>query len=76
MTPIVTPRIQESMLSINQFLKKFGKLLVVDQVDLLIPDGMVGILLGPNGAGKSTVIKSIAGLLRYNGGITIQNFPA
>ncbi|WP_455714073.1 ABC transporter ATP-binding protein [Anaerosporobacter sp.] len=64
------------MLTINQLSKKFGKLLAVDQIDLTIPDGTVGILLGPNGAGKSTVIKSIAGLLRYNGNITIQNLPA
>lgn len=64
------------MLTINQLSKKFGKLLAVDQVDLSIPDGTVAILLGPNGAGKSTVIKSIAGLLRYDGNITIQNLPA
>lgn len=64
------------MLTINQLTKKFGKLLAVDQVDLSIPDGTVAILLGPNGAGKSTVIKSIAGLLRYDGSITIQNLPA
>lgn len=63
------------MLTINQLTKKFGKLLAVDQVDLSIPDGTVAILLGPNGAGKSTVIKSIAGLLRYDGSITIQNLP-
>lgn len=64
------------MLTIHQLSKKFGKLLAVDQVELSIPDGTVGILLGPNGAGKSTVIKSIAGLLRYNGNITIQNLPS
>ncbi|WP_310603765.1 ABC transporter ATP-binding protein [Anaerosporobacter sp.] len=64
------------MLTINQLSKKFGKLLAVDEVDLTIPDGTVGILLGPNGAGKSTVIKSIAGLLRYSGKIMIQDTPA
>ena len=36
----------------------------------------MGILLGPNGAGKSTIIKSIAGLLRYDGAITIQGIPS
>jgi ABC-2 type transport system ATP-binding protein len=29
-------------------------------------------LLGPNGAGKSTILKSIAGLLQYNGEITVD----
>ena len=40
-----------------------------------MPDGQIGILLGPNGAGKSTIIKSIAGLLRYQGQIGIQEIP-
>ena len=35
-----------------------------------------GTLMGPNGAGKSTIIKSIAGLLRYQGQIGIQEIPA
>lgn len=42
----------------------------------MVPSGKVGILLGPNGAGKSTIIKSIAGLLRYQGGIGIQGMPS
>lgn len=36
----------------------------------------VGIMLGPNGAGKSTIIKSIAGLLRYEGGVGINGMKA
>ena len=36
----------------------------------------MGILLGPNGAGKSTIIKSIAGLLRYQGRIGIQGISS
>ena len=43
---------------------------------VFVPDGQIGILLGPNGAGKSTIIKSIAGLLRYQGQIGIQEIPA
>lgn len=38
--------------------------------------GTVGILLGPNGAGKSTVIKSIAGLLRYSGEVSMEGMSA
>ena len=48
----------------------------MDEVSFFVPDGTVGILLGPNGAGKSTIIKSIAGLLRYQGRIGIQGLPA
>ena len=53
------------MLEIQNLTKRYKKTLAVDQVSFVVPDGQVGILLGPNGAGKSTIIKSIAGLLRY-----------
>lgn len=64
------------MLEIQNLTKKYGKTLAVDRVNFTVPDGQVGILLGPNGAGKSTIIKSIAGLLRYQGGIGIQRMNA
>lgn len=64
------------MLEIQRLTKKYGKNLAVDQVSFVVPDGNVGILLGPNGAGKSTIIKSIAGLLRYEGGVGIQKMQA
>ncbi len=64
------------MLEVNGVSKKYGKVLAVDQVSFHVPDGTVGILLGPNGAGKSTVIKSIAGLVRYDGQIRIQGMSA
>ncbi len=59
------------MLEVVRLSKKYGKLLAVDDISFRIPDGIVGILLGPNGAGKSTVIKSIAGLVRFDGEIKI-----
>ncbi|MCI9080813.1 MAG: ABC transporter ATP-binding protein [Lachnospiraceae bacterium] len=64
------------MLEIQELTKKYGKYLAVDHVSFTVPTGHVGILLGPNGAGKSTIIKSIAGLLRYQGGVGIEHMPA
>ena len=64
------------MLEIQELSKSYGKHLAVDKVSFFVPDGQVGILLGPNGAGKSTIIKSIAGLLRYQGRIGIQGMSA
>lgn len=64
------------MLEIQNLTKKYGKTLAVDHVNFVVPDGQVGILLGPNGAGKSTIIKSIAGLLRYEGGVGIQQMTS
>lgn len=64
------------MLEVINVSKKYGKTLAADSVGFTVPDGRVGILLGPNGAGKSTVIKSIAGLLRYDGRIRIQGLDS
>ena len=64
------------MLEIQGLSKRYGKYLAVDNVTFMVPSGKVGILLGPNGAGKSTIIKSIAGLLRYQGGIGVQGMPS
>ena len=64
------------MLEIIQLSKRYGKTLAADSVSFQVPDGRVGILLGPNGAGKSTVIKSIAGLLKFEGAIRIQGMDS
>jgi ABC-2 type transport system ATP-binding protein len=48
--------------------RKFGKTIAVDHVDLSIGVGEFYGLLGQNGAGKTTTIKSIVGLLRPNEG--------
>jgi len=48
--------------------KRFGKTVAVDGVDLAVPSGMVLGLLGPNGAGKTTVVRMLATLLRPDEG--------
>ena len=60
------------MLTVTNVTKKYKNFLANDNLTFRIEDGEVGILLGPNGAGKSTIIKSINGLLRYNGTIEIN----
>jgi ABC-2 type transport system ATP-binding protein len=42
--------------------KRFGDVLAVDDVSLVVDRGSVVGLLGPNGAGKTTLVKSILGL--------------
>ena len=64
----------QEMLEIRNVTKKYHKTLAVDNVSFTVNKGRIGILLGPNGAGKSTIIKSIAGLLKYNGEIYIDGF--
>src|SRR5215468_4467897 len=48
--------------------KRFGKTLAVDGVDLAVRPGTVHGLLGPNGAGKTTVVRMLATLLRPDAG--------
>ncbi|MCQ2516521.1 MAG: ABC transporter ATP-binding protein [Saccharofermentans sp.] len=60
------------MLTVNGVTKKYKKFLANDNLSFTVNDSEIGILLGPNGAGKSTIIKSIVGLLKYDGTIEIN----
>lgn len=61
------------MLEVINLKKKYHKVEAVKDVSFNVGKGQIAIILGPNGAGKSTVIKSISGLLKYTGEITIDN---
>ena len=60
------------MLSVKNVTKKYGRILANNNVSIEIPSGEIAVLLGPNGAGKSTLIKSVCGLLRCEGEITLD----
>jgi len=63
----------KDMLQVEALTKTFGrKVLAVDHLSFSLDQGELCVLLGPNGAGKSTTIKSIAGLLRYQGVIKVD----
>ncbi len=48
--------------------KKFGKTLAVDHLELSIPEESIYGLIGPNGAGKSTTIKILVNALQPTAG--------
>lgn len=60
------------MIDVCGITKKYGKLVANDNISLSVGSGELAILVGPNGAGKSTLIKSICGLLRIKGSVTID----
>ncbi len=60
------------MIEVRGITKKYGKLVANDNISLSIGSGELAILVGPNGAGKSTLIKSICGLLRFQGSVAID----
>lgn len=56
------------MIEIKNLYKKFGKLIVLDGLDLEIDKGGIFAILGPNGSGKTTLIKSVLGMVIPNSG--------
>lgn len=48
--------------------KRFGDLVVLDGVDLVMPRGQTTAVIGPSGTGKSVLLKHIVGLLRPDAG--------
>ncbi len=56
--------------------KRFGKVVAVDDLSLVIEPGSFLTLLGPSGCGKTTVLRMIAGLEEPDGGdILIDGEP-
>ena len=58
----------EPVLRLEKLHKRFGGLLVTDDVTLDVVPGELHAIIGPNGAGKTTLINQIAGTLAPDGG--------
>jgi ABC-2 type transport system ATP-binding protein len=48
--------------------KSFGDKVVLDGIDLNVPEGTIFALLGPNGAGKTTTVRILSTLIPADGG--------
>ncbi len=61
------------MIDIQNITKKFGKLAVLQDINLSFQKGQCIALIGPNGCGKTTLIKAILGMvLPDSGSITVN----
>ncbi|WP_129307221.1 ATP-binding cassette domain-containing protein [Streptomyces sp. L2] len=49
--------------------KSYGDKVVLDGIDLTVPEGTIFSLLGPNGAGKTTVVKILSTLIGADAGV-------
>ncbi len=56
------------MLRINNLTKTYGDKKAVDDLTLEIKPGEIYGFIGHNGAGKTTTLKSVAGILKFDGG--------
>jgi ABC-2 type transport system ATP-binding protein len=70
--PITNPKDSSAMtvpaIETSGLTKRFGSILALDRLDLVVPRGSVFGLLGPNGAGKTTTIRILTGLARPTAG--------
>ena len=69
--PLVNREIEhgsENVILTRALVKRFGKTVALDGLDLTVRRGEIHGFLGPNGAGKSTLIRLLLGLVRSDGG--------
>ncbi|MCZ7435510.1 ATP-binding cassette domain-containing protein [Micromonospora sp. WMMC241] len=57
-----------NQIAVTGLRKSFGDHVVLDGIDLRVPEGTVFSLLGANGAGKTTTVKILSTLLAADGG--------
>lgn len=71
-----------SMIEFRKAVKRFDKLVVLNQLDLTIEQGEIVVLIGPSGSGKSTLLRCINALESINDGdlivdgISVKGGPA
>jgi len=56
------------MIEFDRTRKTFGGHVVLESIDLTIPQGEVAVVVGPSGSGKSTLLRCINGLEKISGG--------
>ncbi len=60
-------------IKISDLVKKFGKTLAVEGLNLVVNPGEIVGLVGPNGAGKTTTLRALTGIIQPTKGTIIVN---
>lgn len=56
------------MIELKNVNKSFGTKKVIDNLNLVIPDGEILAIVGPSGGGKTTLLRTLAGLEKADSG--------
>ena len=67
-TPAAHPDSDQPLLAATDVTVRFGGVVALDQVNLVVPAGSTVGLVGPNGAGKTTLFGVLSGLIRPKAG--------
>jgi cobalamin transport system ATP-binding protein len=63
------------VIGVNDLRVSFGRTTALDGVSATVATGEWVALIGPNGAGKTTMLRAIAGLTHWAGGIVLADQP-
>lgn len=56
------------MLELKEITKKYGSRIILDRLNLAIPDKQILAIVGPSGAGKTTLLRCLSGLEHVDSG--------
>lgn len=61
---------RDPLLAVKGLSAGYGKIGILNDVDIVVYPGEIVAMLGPNGAGKTTLLKAVSGLLPWAGEVT------